>query len=478
MSRDPDDVNKLTESTYKNVMEQFNPGLRNLVNLGKNYEKSVTAMTLAGKTYFDAVSKIGENAAISPVSRELGVVLMEISEMHKKVQTELEQTFKRFHRELIGELEKKTDMDVKYMTATFKRYQSEHKLRQDSLDKSHADLKKLRRKSQGKHSSKYDFKENEYLESISSGQTDMQKFIAEGCREALLEEKRRFCFLVDKHCTFSYQMADFHDKAKEILSMKLPSWQNKCTDALQVPDTVISMIEGMRTPISNTPKSSPRVEHFDRNSDSMVPPPAPPLKAQTSPLANMFSPEIPRSMVSPEPYSDQDSSDGNGMSRSTSVSSDMNILKKPRMQTIFPHTAGNNESLLSFDDGEIIILLIQEEKDGWLYGELEKTGQRGWFPSSYCRPYSEPVLSNLMNVADLCKRSEEEEEDEEEEEQPVFLPPPDYGDSSRKPSTPSSQSTVSLSNGTSKPPFLGGGNPFATVRLRPTVTNDRSAPII
>lgn len=26
----------------QSVMEQFNPGLRNLVNLGKNYEKSVT----------------------------------------------------------------------------------------------------------------------------------------------------------------------------------------------------------------------------------------------------------------------------------------------------------------------------------------------------------------------------------------------------------------------------------------------------
>ncbi|KAG7267611.1 hypothetical protein CRUP_027814 [Coryphaenoides rupestris] len=55
-----------------NVMDQFNPGLRNLVNLGKSYEKSVAAMTLAGKLYFDAVSKIGENAAVSPVSRELG----------------------------------------------------------------------------------------------------------------------------------------------------------------------------------------------------------------------------------------------------------------------------------------------------------------------------------------------------------------------------------------------------------------------
>ena len=40
----------------------------------------------------------------------------------------------------------------------------------------------------------------------------MQKFMAEGCREALLEEKRRFCFLVDKHCMFSYHITAFHDK--------------------------------------------------------------------------------------------------------------------------------------------------------------------------------------------------------------------------------------------------------------------------
>lgn len=40
----------------------------------------------------------------------------------------------------------------------------------------------------------------------------MQKFIADGCREALLEEKRRFCFLADKHCMFSYQISNFHEK--------------------------------------------------------------------------------------------------------------------------------------------------------------------------------------------------------------------------------------------------------------------------
>uniref|UniRef100_A0A8C1F9N3 BAR/IMD domain containing adaptor protein 2 like 1a n=1 Tax=Cyprinus carpio carpio TaxID=630221 RepID=A0A8C1F9N3_CYPCA len=401
MSRTPEDVNKLTESTYKNVMEQFNPSLRNLVNLGKSYEKAVTAMTFAGKAYFDALSKIGENAAISPVSREMGVVLMEISEVHKKVQLELEESFKRFHRELITELEKKTDMDIKYMNATFKRYQSEHKLKQDFLDKSQADLKKLRRKSQGKHSSKYELKENECMETILSRQTDMQRFIAEGCKEALLEEKRRFCFLVDKHCAFTNQLTAFHDKAKEMLTVKLPSWQDKCTDATRVPDTVISMIEGLRTPVTVITESSPTLGHSDRtNSGSIVPPPAPSLKAHTSPLASMFSQDVPKIPISSEQYSDQDSLDGNGLSRSASVSSGMDVVKKTRVQTIFPHTAGNNETLLSTVYADHFLFLF------------------------------------------LCLQQ------------------------------------VSLPNGHSVPPFLGGGNPFATVKLRPTFTNDRSAPNI
>ncbi|XP_013874753.1 brain-specific angiogenesis inhibitor 1-associated protein 2-like protein 1a isoform X2 [Austrofundulus limnaeus] len=488
MARTPDGVSKLTESTFKNVMEQFNPNLRNLVNLGKSYERSVSAMTLAGKAYFDAVSKIGENAIVSPVSRELGVVLMEIAEVHRKVHSELEENLKRFHKEVIVELEKKTDMDVKYMTATFKRYQTEHKQKQDSLERSHADLKKIRRKSQAKHSSKYETRENEYLETISSRQMDMQKFIADGCREAFLEEKRRFCFLADKHCMFSYQLSNFHEKAKDILSSRLPSWQEKCSDIDNVPDSVANLIDGLST----IPEQYSPAEHYNRNSMGTVkPPPAPPVKAQISPLASMFNPE-PRSSLtssSSDHNSDQGSVGEDSLSRSTSQSSGLNMIKRRRVRTIFPHTAGNNSTLLSFDDGDIITLLVHEEKDGWLYGELEKTQQRGWFPSSYCRPYTEPAISNSNMSTPVRSLSVASLQEEEEEEvglyEPVLLPPADYSDCSlfnpavpSVPSTPSSKKTVSLVNGTAKAPFLGGGNPFATVKLRPTITNDRSAPII
>lgn len=36
------------------------------------FSSSCAAMTLAGKAYFEAVSKLGENAVVSLVSRELG----------------------------------------------------------------------------------------------------------------------------------------------------------------------------------------------------------------------------------------------------------------------------------------------------------------------------------------------------------------------------------------------------------------------
>lgn len=72
---------------------------------------------------------------------------------------------------------------------------------------------------------------------------------------------------------------------------------------------------------------------------------------------------------------DQGSLGEDDLSRSTSVSSGLNVGRKSRVKTIFPHTAGNNDTLLSFDHGDVISLLIHEEKDGWLYGELEKNQQ-------------------------------------------------------------------------------------------------------
>ncbi|NXU19802.1 BI2L1 protein, partial [Pardalotus punctatus] len=509
MSRDPEEVNRLTENTYKNVMEQFNPGLRNLINLGKNYEKAVNVMVVAGRAYYDSLAKIGDISADSPVSKELGQVLVEISRTHKKLNDSLEESFKKFHKEIISELERKTDLDVKYMTATLKRYQTEHRSKLDSLEKSQAELKKIRRKSQGaRNVTKYEHKEMEYLETVSSRQSDIQRFIAEGCREALLEEKRRFCFLVDKHCSFTQHMHFYHVQCADFLKSKLPGWEETCSDATKVPEKVRMMIDEIRTPastpVSGTPQPSPMVKRNALIGNDFYPqqenvsrvPPAPTGRAYTSPLVDMFN--NPAANPAPKAPSEKvnhsaENSDDASLSRSTSVATGLNIMKRQKVKTIFPHTAGSNKTLLSFAQGDIITLLVAEEKDGWLYGEHDTTRLKGWFPSSYTRPLDEsaeekafapvpsPAPVRSVSSVNLVDKGE------------VVLPPPDYLGALQtdRRTEPAHGAAVQPAgdraeqagpkpdmNGIIKPPFLSGENPFATVKLRPTVTNDRSAPII
>ncbi|XP_035404778.1 brain-specific angiogenesis inhibitor 1-associated protein 2-like protein 1 isoform X2 [Cygnus atratus] len=467
-------------------------------------------MVVAGRAYYDSLAKIGDISADSPVSKELGQVLTEISRTHKKLNDSLEESFKKFHKEIISELEKKTDLDVKYMTATLKRYQNEHRSKLDSLEKSQAELKKIRRKSQGaRNVMKYEHKEMEYLETVNSRQTDIQRFIAEGCREALLEEKRRFCFLVDKHCSFTQHMHFYHVQCAEFLNSKLPGWQEICSDATKVPEKVKMMIDEIRTPgstpISGTPQPSPMIERntmigndfYTLYENASRVPPAPTGRACTSPLVDMFNNPATVPKTSSERLNSAENSEDANLSRSTSVATGLNIMKRQKVKTIFPHTAGSNKTLLSFAQGDIIVLLVAEEKDGWLYGEHESTKAKGWFPSSYTRPLEEPAEEKAFAPVPSPAPIRSISSVNLAEKAGVVLPPPDYlgssqtGSSSDKRMESSKGTTVKTPtdrpenvgqkpdmNGIVKPPFLSGENPFATVKLRPTVTNDRSAPII
>ncbi|CAL8287339.1 unnamed protein product, partial [Boreogadus saida] len=159
MSR-TDEVHRITENVYKTIMEQFNPCLRNFVAMGKSYEKALATVTFAAKGYFDALVRMGELASESHGSKDLGDVLFQMAEVHRQIQVQLEDMLKSFHNELLSELEKKVDLDARYLTAALKKYQMEHKSKGESLEKCQAELKKLRRKSQGsKNPAKYGEKE-------------------------------------------------------------------------------------------------------------------------------------------------------------------------------------------------------------------------------------------------------------------------------------------------------------------------------
>uniref|UniRef100_A0A6Q2Z6U3 BAR/IMD domain-containing adapter protein 2 n=1 Tax=Esox lucius TaxID=8010 RepID=A0A6Q2Z6U3_ESOLU len=441
MSR-TDEVNRITENVYKSIMEQFNPCLRNFVAMGKSYEKALSNVTFAAKGYFDALVRMGELASESQGSKDLGDVLFQMAEVHRQIQVQLEEMLKSFHNELLSELEKKVDLDARYLTAALKKYQLEHKTKGDSLEKCQAELKKLRRKSQGsKNPSKYGEKEMQFVETISSKQSELDTFIAEGYKTALSEERRRYCFLVDRQCAVAKNSSAYHGKGKDLLTQKIPVWQQACSDPNKLPERAVLLAQqmgsGSSTLALNMGGSSPM--HASK-SNLVISDPIPGAQPLPVPpeLAVFMSGGLGHQAVSganehysntlpvrrPLPAKNKTSvGETRTLPRSSSMAAGLEKNGRARVQAIFSHAAGDNGTLLSFSEGDVITLLVPEARDGWHYGENEKNKMRGWFPFSYTRVLPESENEKLRVNLHHGKSSSTGNLLESD----MSLPMPDYG---------------------------------------------------
>uniref|UniRef100_A0A096MA62 BAR/IMD domain-containing adapter protein 2 n=1 Tax=Poecilia formosa TaxID=48698 RepID=A0A096MA62_POEFO len=630
MSR-TEEINKMTENVYKGILDQFNPSLKNFVTMGKHYEKALTGVTVAAKGYFDALVKLGELASDSQGSKELGDTLFQMAEVHRQIQVQLEDVLKLFHSEMLAQLEQKLELDIKYLTATLKKYQSERRSQSESIERCQSQLKKLRRKSQGsRHPNKYGDREMQFVELMSRRQGELDALVATGYKSALTEERRRYCFLVDRQCCVTKLLINYHSKVRELLSQKLSSWQQSCSQPTKLPERALNLLRhtapqtpgaaGIAEVLRHTKLGTAQPEQ--RVSVQEVPPllngsphafrtasstaaAAPgssrgaspqhtstPLSTSVSPLSdggpsasdtatslllasntsNLSPSLIPSTVMSLSQIS-QSSSSSQGMtlpilhsaphspplshsaplsraltpvqllhqqkSGDVSATATLPLPRRPvsemrlggfqgsslprvlplsgvtHVEALFAHTPGaldgaggslgGGACLLHFLPGDNITLLISEPRDGWHYGQNERTGRKGWFPFSYTQPQhsrrdhregslllskanstSTGQLDKLVS-AGLPALTPESEEERSLPPQRVstFRPRPySMADSNkvRRLNCRASQPRVFYLQITSdlraSPPSPTRPNPFAHVRLRKTVTNDRSAPII
>nr|XP_023672788.1 brain-specific angiogenesis inhibitor 1-associated protein 2-like isoform X8 [Paramormyrops kingsleyae] len=495
MSR-TDEVHRITENVYKSIMEQFNPCLRNFVAMGKTYEKALSSVTFAAKGYFDALVRMGELASESHGSKDLEEaawdVLFQMAEVHRQIQVQLEEMLKSFHNELLTELEKKVELDARYLNAALKKYQMEHRSKGESLEKCQAELKRLRRKSQGsKNPSKYSDKEMQYVENISSKQSDLDNYIAEGYKTALSEERRRYCFLVERQCAVAKNSIAYHGKGKDLLTQKVPIWQQACSDPTKLPERALILAQQMSCGGGGTLMASPRHSskgslHIAEPMPGSKPLPVPPelaghlgslgqqtrlMSPDAMPLVNgtaglhgadyahwaeeqvaqvkPASPQVQRQagevysntlpVRRPTPSKSKAAvAENRTLPRSSSMAAGLERNGRTRVQAIFSHAAGDNSTLLSFIEGDIITLLVPEARDGWHYGESEKTKMRGWFPFSYTRVLPETNESDRLHVNLHHGRSSSTGNLLERDD--LTLPPPDYGMPSRQLAQPTAHS--------------------------------------
>ncbi|XP_044304016.1 brain-specific angiogenesis inhibitor 1-associated protein 2-like isoform X3 [Varanus komodoensis] len=537
MSRS-EEVNRLTENVYRAILDQFNPSLRNFVTMGKNYQKALSGVTVAAKGYFDALVKLGELASDSQGSKELGDTLFQMAEVHRQIQVQLEETLKLFHSELLSQLEHKLELDIKYLMATLKKYQVEHRAKAESIEKCQAELKKLRKKCQNsKNPQKYGDREVQYVEIMSTKQSELDQFVAEGYKAALTEERRRYSFLVDRQCAVSKHFSNYHTKVRELLATKLPIWQSSCTQPTRLPERVLALVKltannpsgGAPMPTPDALPGSKVVEelselgpnhrtsiqevtplpngdsHRGRGSRDLGHAPVSEPNTITSGLPPTQTTQTPPQTKTADSYSCTLPMPRK-MSMETRLAtlvenktlpriSPLSVLpprsERRRVQAIFSHAAGENSTLLNFQEGDVILLLVTEARDGWHYGENEATKMKGWFPFSYTRPFptaegaDKPFSSgfplsklNSSSTGNL-DRAGSPPAGPEAGDSARYRPSPRALASHQRPYSMINPDLSQLANEFGSPTASPSRtNPFAHIKLKRTVTNDRSAPLI
>ncbi|XP_061416799.1 brain-specific angiogenesis inhibitor 1-associated protein 2 isoform X2 [Lethenteron reissneri] len=551
MARPDEEVNRLTENAYKAISDQFNPSLRNLITTGKNYEKSLSSVTNSAKSYFEALVKMGELAGSSHASKGMSDTITQMALTHKHILHLLEETLKSFRTDILSDMEQKLESDIKFLPSALRKYQGEHKAKCDVLDRNTTELKKLRRKSQGsKNPSKYNEKEAQVADLVAAKQQEVNSLVADGYRSVLLEERRRYCYFIERQCLMAQALSTYHSKASDLISQKLPMWLEVGSDVMLIPDAALAPVSALDAsalragglggggggggndyisnpvPTQNTlhiPPELAALKGIGRSQHEMkLEPlkldgpggPAPfggdggfygteqkPRSPLSKPPPDFYANTLPsRKNITERPSVLTTDPSSGPFPRTTSMSTGLNRVtaapgQRPRVVAAFAHDSRGDASLLSFQAGDGIALLVPAARDGWHYGVNERTAQKGWFPYSYTRAMESSTDDDKQSSRLVRSVSMGNLLEKEGGGAGIVLPPPDYDSvyshpdgraalppppmHISQPPTPDygqNNNTIRSSNGMAL--ILSSGNPFASVKLKPTVTNDRSGPMV
>ncbi|XP_030595263.1 BAR/IMD domain-containing adapter protein 2-like 2 isoform X2 [Archocentrus centrarchus] len=450
-------------------MEHFNPGLQKLVALGNSYVKAFQ-----------------------------GDVLVQISETQRRLTAEIEGVFRWFQVEVLQAMEKNIKLDEEYIDGSRRVYELEVRNQAEALEK------QLRR--------------GTYRDSLEN--SAYMLYLKQSHQEILKEEERRYRFLAEKHCGLTQSLLFLINKTGASLQQKADGWKEKVNDtgaSRSRTPTHLDQEAQLRGSVSSLLQTVARDEDMSW------------ARREQQALGR-----VPSRAPSPLP----------SRSRSSSVGESLGLGGGRVMRALVSHPSSSNPKLLPFNRGETVIVLVQEPRNGWLYGRTDSSLRQGWFPAAYVAPIEDfsnnlatsvgslrshsmsslndtdayanqsesksygdippPATPNRRASVDFRpvsllpeKKAEEALETKSSQTRsynehplpPPPPPPPPPNQSVRRnsadfpPISPlpdrkgGSASDIQASHGPPENPlFPRGTNPFATVKLRPTTTNDRSAP--
>ncbi|XP_014846966.1 PREDICTED: brain-specific angiogenesis inhibitor 1-associated protein 2-like protein 2 isoform X1 [Poecilia mexicana] len=461
-----DQLHRSTLGIYSSLTDELNPSLQKLLSLGNHFARAFRDLVVSSEAYFTALSKIGEKAFYSSSSRSLGDVLIQIADSQRRLTKELEGVFRNFSVEVLQVMESSVQMDFDYISHSRVTYERE-------VHKQAAAAQQRQRRGGTGQVCLFSFPlffstgAKRFPMSLLLGlmhictvhPQEYLQFLKESHQEALQEEDRRYRFLAEKHCGLVQSLGLIMNKMSGPLLQKTDVWTEE-VDATRRAE--------LQRPAAVDNTGGMRAEDIRQIREEMtlgkIPSRAP------SPVGSIYR-----------------SRGGGGGGGGGAVT----------MRAKAPHQpSGSNPTLLPFSKGQIITVKSRQPRNGWLYGYAENGSGQGWFPASYVEELDDPPMSSSSwnytlrsgsSMSDLLDQpgvSSSSSRTSSAMSSMFDLPKPSSSSSSRSgappppPPPPTQSSSKSQSGRSQNELFPRGTNPFATVKLKPTHTNDRSAPIL
>jgi hypothetical protein len=405
-----EEITKLVDGIYKNILEKFNPGARQMINAGKAYLKALQGAASASKLYTDAIMRLARQSQQGTWggSADIGSALMQIVEVYKEIQSQQLNILKAFYVDLLLPLETNLEKDAKVVQSEQKRFLQQHKQRSESYSKAASAMKKCRKKHKvGPKAGLAMDKEIKTMQILEEEKSKLDNFCEQSLKNAMTQERRRYGFVLERQCSLVKHCLAYHTNTQSMYDEHLNDWLDVAKSRERLPESVETMFATKLRQVSfwlDDDVSSPRIDD-DRISMSSQ------LRKTKSMDASCLDVRAMNDISSPVlnyPLSRAKSdfnlnASSQSLNRMENGSSPGNNGSRPKSMAVVDNgwesqgtnlvqathaylSSGDNQ--LSFHEGDTIAISGERNK-GWQFGENLRTQCSGWFPLTYTEPVME-----------------------------------------------------------------------------------------
>ncbi|XP_050422408.1 uncharacterized protein LOC126834495 [Adelges cooleyi] len=409
-----EEITKLVDGIYKNILEKFNPGARQMINAGKAYLKALHGAASASKLYTDAIMRLARQSQQGTWggSADIGSALMQIVEVYKEIQSQQLNILKAFYVDLLVPLETNLEKDTKVVQSEQKRFLQQHKQRSESYSKAASAMKKCRKKHKvGPKAGLAMDKEIKTMQVLEEEKSKLDNFCEQSLKNAMTQERRRYGFVLERQCSLVKHCLAYHTNSQTMYDEHLGDWLDVAKSRERLPEAVESMfaaklrqvsfwldddnvgpqrIDDDRTSLTSQLRKTKSMDASCLDVRAMMDISSPVLnyplsRAKSDFNLNASSQSLNRVENGPSPK--------NSGSRPKSMAIVDNGWESqgPQLVQAIHAYLSSGDNQLSFHEGDTIAVTGERTK-GWQYGENLRTQCSGWFPLAY----TEPVLDESV----------------------------------------------------------------------------------